>query len=72
MPFVWNAVWSWLWKTTVCLIFAVGKTDNGKAAICNVMGTNGTFVKYNLEQSTDNDEKNNQIENSNKGITFKE
>jgi hypothetical protein len=48
------------------------KDDNGKAAICNVMGTNGTFVKYNLEQSTDNDEKNNQIENSNKGITFKE
>jgi hypothetical protein len=36
------------------------------------MGVDGTFVKYNLEVSTDTYEKSNQNENSNKGITFKE
>ncbi len=46
--------------------------SNGKKAICNVMGTNGTFVKYNLEESTDAWEISNQNENSNKGQAFKE
>lgn len=48
------------------------KDDNGKYAIDNIMGPNGTFVKYNLYESTDKYEKNNQKENSNKGYYFKE
>lgn len=48
------------------------KDDNGKKAICNVMGPNGSFVKYNLVESTDEWEKSNQNENSNKGQAFKE
>lgn len=46
--------------------------DNGKKALCNIMGENGTFVRYNLYQSTDQYEITNQKENSNKGITFRE
>lgn len=48
------------------------KDDNGKYAIDNVMGPNGSFVKYNMEQSTDQYEISNQNESSDKGITFKE
>lgn len=46
--------------------------DNGKKALCNVMGESGSFVRYNLVESTDEYEKTNQKENSNKGITFRE
>ncbi len=46
------------------------KDDNGKPLIDDVMGKNGTFVKYNLETSTDKYEISNQKENSNKGINF--
>ena len=46
--------------------------DNGKKAICNIMGENGSFVRYNLYESTDEYEITNQKENSNKGITFQE
>lgn len=46
--------------------------DNGKKVISNLMGENGSFVKYNMEESTDEYEVTNQRENSNKGITFKE
>ncbi|QIK54439.1 RagB/SusD family nutrient uptake outer membrane protein [Dysgonomonas sp. HDW5A] len=46
--------------------------DNGKKALCNIMGENGTFVRYNLYESTDQYEITNQKENSNKGITFRE
>ncbi len=46
--------------------------DNGKKAICNVMGDNGSFVKYNLQTSTDEYELTNQKENSNKGYNFVE
>ncbi len=46
--------------------------DNGKKAICNIMGENGTFVRYNMIESTDEYEITNQKENSNKGITFQE
>lgn len=48
------------------------KDDNGKKAIANVMGANGSFVRYNLQESTDEWEKANQNENSNKGQAFKE
>lgn len=48
------------------------KDDNGKPAIDNVMGPNGTFVKYNMNESTDVYETTNQKENSNKGYNFKE
>ena len=46
--------------------------DNGKKAIQNIMGPNGTFVHYNLYESTDPYETTNQQEASDKGITFKE
>ena len=46
--------------------------DNGKKALSNIMGENGTFVRYNLYESTDEYELTNQGENSNKGITFQE
>lgn len=46
--------------------------DNGKKAICNVMGESGSFVRYNLLESTDEFELNNQRENSNKGYNFRE
>ena len=36
----------------------------------HLMGPNGTFVKYNTEESTDPYETTNQQENSNKGINF--
>lgn len=48
------------------------KADDGKAMICHVMGPQGDFVKYNLEESTDPFETTNQIEPSDKGITFTE
>lgn len=48
------------------------KDDNGKVAIQNIMGPNGTFVNYNLHESTDKYELSNQKENSNKGYNFKE
>ncbi len=46
--------------------------DNGKKALANIMGPNGSFVKYNMEESTDEYELTNKGENSNKGITFQE
>jgi tetratricopeptide (TPR) repeat protein len=46
--------------------------DNGKKALCNIMGESGSFVHYNLYESTDPYETTNQKENSNKGITFQE
>ena len=46
--------------------------DNGKPAICNVMGPNGTFVKYNTEESTDEYELGNEKEAQNKGYNFDE
>ncbi|NDV80628.1 RagB/SusD family nutrient uptake outer membrane protein [Bacteroides sp. 51] len=47
--------------------------DNGKKVICNLMGENGTFVKYNTNQATaDIYEWENQGEPSNKGATFNE
>jgi len=46
--------------------------DNGKKVISNLMGPNGTFVRYNTQESTDVYERENQKENSNKGITFRE
>ncbi|MDO4164709.1 MAG: RagB/SusD family nutrient uptake outer membrane protein [Bacteroides sp.] len=47
--------------------------DNGKKAICNIMGTNGTFVLWNTnEETADSYEWSNQYESSDKGITFDE
>ncbi len=46
------------------------KMDDGKTMLEHAMGPNGWFVKYNLEQSTDEFETTNQIEPSTKGITF--
>ncbi|MFI3262658.1 MAG: RagB/SusD family nutrient uptake outer membrane protein [Rikenellaceae bacterium] len=46
------------------------KTDDGEPMICSIMGANGSFVKYNLEESTDPYETTNSIETSVKGSTF--
>lgn len=46
--------------------------DNGKKAICNVMGPNGSFVIYNTKESTDKYELSNTKENQDEGINFKE
>lgn len=44
--------------------------DNGKKMMCNVMGPEGTFVKYNTGDNADMYEKWNQGETSDKGIRF--
>lgn len=47
--------------------------DNGKKMICNLMGPNGTFVQWNLNEATrDPLEWNNQGEASDKGTSFNE
>lgn len=46
------------------------KMDDGKTMMEHLFGANGTFVKYNMEESTDPYETSNQQENSNKGINF--
>lgn len=46
------------------------KGDDGQPLICSIMGKNGSFVKYNMEESTDQYEISNQKEASDKGITF--
>lgn len=49
------------------------KEDDGRPVVAHLMGPDGTFVKYNTESATrDRDEWNNQIESSDKGITFDE
>ena len=45
--------------------------ENGKKAVCNIMGPNGSFVKYN-EAGTDSYERSNQGEPSTKGVSFRE
>ncbi len=46
---------------------------NGKKAICNIMGPSGTFVLWNTNEATaDPYEWDNQIESSDKGISFDE
>jgi hypothetical protein len=46
--------------------------DNGKKMICNIMGPDGSFVKYNTGPNADKYEKENQYEPSDKGTTFLE
>ena len=46
------------------------KMDDGRTMMEHVFGANGSFVKYNMETSTDPYETTNQQENSNKGINF--
>lgn len=46
------------------------KMDDGKTMMEHVFGPNGSFIKYNMETSTDPYETTNQIENSNEGINF--
>ncbi len=48
------------------------KDDNGKLAIQNIMGPNGSFVIYNTQTSTDTYELTNDKEAQNKGYYFKE
>lgn len=48
------------------------KNDSGKPVVCDIMGANGSFVKYNTEESTDTYEVNNQRESSSKGSNFDE
>ncbi|MDO5637287.1 MAG: RagB/SusD family nutrient uptake outer membrane protein [Myroides sp.] len=46
--------------------------DNGKKHVANLMGANGSFVRYNTVETTDEYEITNQRERSDKGITFRE
>lgn len=46
--------------------------DNGKKMICNIMGPDGSFVKYNTGENADMYEKWNQGEPSDKGWRFRE
>ena len=47
--------------------------DNGKKVVCNLMGPNGSFVQWNMNEETrDPLEWDNQIEASDKGTTFDE
>ena len=46
--------------------------DNGKKAICNIMGQNGSFVRYNTQTSTDQYENTNMGARQDKGKTFRE
>lgn len=46
------------------------KMDDGRTMLEHVMGPDGTFVKYNMEESTDEFETTNQIEPSTKGTSF--
>jgi len=44
--------------------------DNGKKVVCNLMGPNGSFVAWNTGSNADPVEMANQIEASDKGISF--
>lgn len=57
-----------------CRLYDIRRWDcaNGKKMMCNIMGPNGTFVKYNTGDDADMYEKWNQGEPSDKGIRFKE
>lgn len=46
--------------------------SNGKKVVCNLMGPNGSFVKWNTGSTADPIELANQNESSDKGITFQE
>ena len=49
------------------------KNDSGKALICDIMGPNGSFVRWNTNEATaDPYEWENQYESSDKGATFQE
>ena len=48
------------------------KNDSGKSVMSDIMGPNGSFVKYNTEESADPYEVGNQKESSSKGRNFKE
>ena len=67
-----SAVWSWHLRGPASTTCAAGrwKMDDGKTMMEHVFGPNGTFVKYNMEESTDPYETTNQQENSNEGINF--
>ena len=57
-----------------CRLYDLRRWDcsNGKKMMCNVMGPDGSFVKYNTGENADMYEKWNQIEPSDKGIRFRE
>lgn len=57
-----------------CRLYDLRRWDceNGKKMMCNIMGPNGSFVKYNTGEDADMYEKWNQIEPSTKGERFRE
>ncbi|MBD5213304.1 MAG: RagB/SusD family nutrient uptake outer membrane protein [Bacteroidales bacterium] len=57
-----------------CRLYDLRRWDcaNGKKMMCNVMGPNGSFVKYNTGTTADMYESWNQIEPSDKGTRFRE
>ncbi len=68
-----GGVLNWLLNKIVCMTSAVGLTATERKLFCNLMGPNGTFVKWNTDEATrDALEWDNQGEASNKGISFSE
>ncbi len=57
-----------------CRLYDLRRWDcaNGKKMMCNVMGPDGSFVKYNKSDNADMYEAWNQIEPSDKGVRFQE
>lgn len=57
-----------------CRLYDIRRWDcaNGKKMMCNIMGPEGSFVKYNTGANADMYEAWNQIESSDKGIRFDE
>ncbi len=57
-----------------CRLYDIRRWDcaNGKKMMCNIMGPEGSFVKYNMGPDADMYEKWNQGEPSDKGIRFQE
>ena len=73
VPFARNAVWNWLFEQNRLYDIRRWTDTNGKKMISNILGPNGSFVKWNTEEATrDALEWENQGEASDKGITFNE
>lgn len=70
-PFAWSGVLELAFEQNRLYDIRRWTDSNGKKVICNLMGPNGTFVKWNTDEATrDALEWDNQGEASNKGISF--
>ncbi len=73
VPFAWSAVLELAFEQNRLYDIRRWTDTNGKKVISNILGPNGSFVKWNTEEATrDALEWENQGEASDKGITFNE